>query len=212
MLYTSPQVKHRLGLVPLGELLQAHERTEVLWDRALELAVTLSLNVIRLCGSWMRETWNSFDILLTKLEQQEVNTQQACLEWDVTSSHVGAVANVPATSGSLASHLIRSEATFSLGLVLVELAFDRPLTELFQPEDTDPDIKLQNVKTVTRLLPRIRGNKGKNYFKALEACLFVPPSVSSTSFDDKEFQDYCLRNILSPLMADFQLMFAPVAS
>ncbi|KAL9619595.1 MAG: hypothetical protein Q9160_005782 [Pyrenula sp. 1 TL-2023] len=211
MLYAAPQSKVQRELVPFRAFLDSCSQREFLWDQALELALTLALNVIRMSGSWMRASWDSSDILVASHGKQEVNIDQACLEWDVTSNHAPP-SNSPNPTTSLASHLVRSEATFSLGIMLVELALNRPISELLAAGDRDGDARLQNLKTATRLLPKIRGNKGKTYSKALEACLFIPSSVTSTSFDDKEFQDYFLRSIVSPLMADFQVMFATSVS
>lgn len=213
LLYRSPQIELQLELYPLRTLLDvtrsqanrpAYTQTELLWDQRLQLAILLALGVLRLGGSWIENTWTSRDILLLK-EGQSVNTGQPYIQRDIVESRPAIKATAP--TSSLASCIIRSEAIFSLGLMLVELAFSQPLEELYQSEDKDAAESLQKLKTATRLLPKIEGDRGSKFHQATKACLLVPSSLPSTSLDDKRFQDYVLAEIVTPMMDDHEIMF-----
>lgn len=176
-----------------------HQSTELLWEDSLRLAVQLALSVLRMEGSWIKGELKTENVLFDKL-QHEASVQDLISQDELSCGPVSSVS-------PLVAHLIRSEALFSLGLILIELAFGQVLESLRVPEDLDSNERLQDLKTATRLLPHIRGNRGPRYQQVVESCLLVPLHIKSVDLDEEEFQKYILANVVSPLMTDFDVLF-----
>ena len=176
-----------------------HQSTELLWEDSLRLAVQLALGVLRMEGSWIKGELKTDNVLFDKM-RHEASVQDLISRDEASSGPVNSIS-------PLVAHLIRSEALFSLGLILVELAFGQVLESLRIPEDSDSNERLQDLKTATRLLPHIKGNRGPRYQQVVESCLFVPFHIKSVDLDEEEFQKYILANVVSPLMTDFDVLF-----
>ena len=176
-----------------------HQSTELLWEDSLRLAVQLALSVLRMEGSWIKGELKTENVLFNKL-QHEASVQDLISQDEPKCGPVSPVS-------PLVAHLIRSQALFSLGLILVELAFGQLLESLRTLDEFDSNERLQDLKTATRILPHIRGNRGPRYQQVVESCLFVPLHIKSVDLDGEEFQKYILANVVSPLMTDFDVLF-----
>lgn len=211
LFYPSPQYEIAIDLLPLTAVFDAnkasrslHTPAELLWNQRLHLAFILALNALRMGGSWMKDRWSSCDILLPR-SGQSLDTSQPYIVRDITDIPPNTVSLN--RTNSLATILVRCEAIFSLGLALVELAFGQLLSQLRRPEDEDPNDTLRDLKTATRLLPKIKGNRGLRYHQATKTCLLLPSTLSSTSLDDRDFQEFVLAEVVTPIKADLETIF-----
>ncbi|ERF73918.1 hypothetical protein EPUS_05341 [Endocarpon pusillum Z07020] len=108
----------------------------------LRLAHLLSIAVLQFRSTpWLANSWNSNEILVSTHESSSTTTDDTT----ITNFHEPYVSacirnpyDAPARSNTLRSRtLIRNQLLFRLGVMLLEIAFQKPLDEMKETSDTD---------------------------------------------------------------------------
>lgn len=167
----------------------------------LFLAATLASSVLQFHGSWLKSHWRSRDILFPKVKAGT----KSIVECPYLSGHeVSNATTTEPTTRTTTNSLIRSEALFPLGLVLVELSLCQSISSLRIPEDEDPNETIANLKTASRVLQeRVYSESGCRYGDVVDKCLFWS-ETRDMSVDDDEFQQLVFQRIVSPLVDDLR--------
>lgn len=94
---------------------------------------------------------------------------------------------------------IKSQAVFALAIALIELCMKKPLHELRELRDLNPDgAKHASTDhfTAIRLLPRIEAKAGKKYADAVNRCInlscnlnYAKPTLQNESFRRAMYED-----------------------
>ncbi|KAL8875644.1 MAG: hypothetical protein Q9198_006029 [Flavoplaca austrocitrina] len=169
----------------------------------LQIAVVLASSVLQLDGtSWLKTCWRSSDIYFHTDDSQPRGVAQPsrfpCLSWQPCCYDT----LPPAESFRFHNHMIRNDNLLALGLVLIELCFSRTLTEMRKPEDLDSKETLTELKTATRLYPRVYTEMGTLYGDVVRRCLFQTFDVRELSLDMEEVQQKVLDDVVAPLVKD----------
>ncbi|OAA67691.1 hypothetical protein LEL_10314 [Akanthomyces lecanii RCEF 1005] len=164
------------------------------YTEKLQLAVTLSSSFLQLCGTpWLSEHMSSDNIVF----QRRKNTYfyEDMFIWKATRHE-------PLSVGAPASLLEerRNPALLSLGFLLVELFFGRPLA-------ADCSIAEQRLERKFReaqlLLPRIRLESG-NYFSAVSRCL--DGELHTRKLDEMQLTEHAYAGIVALLKKDLEAL------
>ena len=129
-----------------------------------------------------------------QLQQRALTTASPYLRRDFSSTTVSETK--PSTP------LIENQLVFALGVMLIELAFQRPLATLRQSGDLDqqgnahPYTELQ---IATRLVKDLNSMEGEKYSDAARRCVKCNFDVQDCSLDNLEFQDQFYKGVVLPL-------------
>lgn len=93
--------------------------------------------------------------------------------------------------------LVRNQTFYSLGVMLIELAYDSPLQDLQIPEDEQGDL-YTCYWTATRLADRLWRELGPKYADAVKTCLYGGFGAS-IQFDDTDGQDLFFSEVVHKL-------------
>ncbi|KAL8977626.1 MAG: hypothetical protein Q9205_006610, partial [Flavoplaca limonia] len=167
----------------------------------LQIAVVLASSVLQLDGtSWLKTCWRSSDIYFHTDDSQPQGVARPsrfpCLSWQPCYYNT----LPPAESFRFHNHMIRNDTLLALGLVLIELCFSRTLTEMRKPEDLDSKETLTELRTATRLYPRVYTEMGPLYGDVVRRCLFQTFDVRELSLDTEEVQQKVLEDVVAPLI------------
>lgn len=159
----------------------------------LNLAKLLALAVLQYHSTpWLKREWQSQDIVFFGIRdfaedplrmpylKSRVQTQRNAADQQVTTSATG-------RDCSAATHLrspVRNYTLYSLGVILIELAYDSPLQDLKKPEDDQGDPHTL-YWTATRLGERVWRELGPKYADAVKICLHGGFGASSELEDMK---------------------------
>ncbi|KAF4423054.1 hypothetical protein FACUT_10640 [Fusarium acutatum] len=155
-------------IIPLNEVLGQSRRHMILSENdRLKLATVISPHLIQLHGSpWMPKVIRSRDIYLIQREDDPIcdcffvmqtlpNTTGPCVEENTELSSM------------------RNQASFYLGVLLIELAFGKSL-ELLQSERDKSSTGSQfftDYRTAKRLIDQVKSFIGPNYGTAVSRCI-----------------------------------------
>ena len=180
-------------------LVRAHNerRTIPLHDR-LRTALFLAAGVLHLnTSSWLRQAWSSKDVQFFERRDCESCTLgepflQTRLESNMARRPVYQVENFNATRSCV----------FSLGLVLIELAFSAPWRKLQLEEDITKDLMEweSNLLNLLRLKDTVSRELGSRYAKVVQTCLFQGLAGKETnSLGKAEFDEIIFKDIVREL-------------
>lgn len=99
--------------------------------------------------------------------------------------------------------LIRNQILFPLGLVLVELSLCPNLESMRKEEDEDHNELHANLKTATRLLPKVEELSGPEYAEVVDRCLSWHDR-KQTSLESEKMQEAVFQLIIWPLIENLK--------
>lgn len=123
--------------------------------------------------AWLQDNWDSQSILVQKGNTSDTSDSSAMgPEAYATTRIHGPISNqalIPTTPNPL---VVRNRLLFGLGIVLIELAYQKPLTALIDPLD-QIDTAPQDVpyRAADRLSKRVSSILGANYAEAVRKCV-----------------------------------------
>ena len=147
-----------------------NERRAIPLEDRLRTASLLGASVLHLnTSSWLRQAWSSKDIQYFELDDYErCALGEPFLQTQLDSSSAcGPVYDVESSDAT-------RSCLFSLGLVLIELAFSAPLRRLQLQEDIGKGLLEweRNLLNLIRLNNTVSRELGSRYAKVVETCLF----------------------------------------
>lgn len=204
-------VEPRTCFGSLGYLLkssepQGSERHLSRKDR-LYLALTLASSVLQLGETpWLPKQWRSTSILVLHVPQPELQTRA----FNRLHPYLSCRANTPEHPGA-ATCGTRSEILLSLGFVLIELFFFKPLEDFELPEDSEnnADDRSRRRRTAERLLLTVYEEAGHVYGEVVRGCLYCPFGLRETNIENAEFQKEVFNRIVIPLYRQLQTHCGP---
>ena len=105
-----------------------------------------------------------------------------------------------------ATYITRSEVLLSLGIVLIELCFVKPLEDLQIPEDSENNVdeSVRHIITARRLLGKVYTEAGLAYGDVVQRCLDCPFNVREANLENDEFHREVFEHIVTPLSQDWR--------
>ena len=176
------------------------------WGNRLYLALTLASSVIQLDETlWLPKNWRSENIFILR------TTKPISRIRDPIHSYLSCkvlrdapVANSASTSRT-ATYMIRSEVLLSLGIVLIELCFERTLEDLQIPEESEINVDESDRRSITakRLLDDVYTKAGTAYGDVVQRCLYSF-NVREANLENEEFHRKLFAHIVTPLIEDWR--------
>ncbi|KAJ9615801.1 hypothetical protein H2200_001878 [Cladophialophora chaetospira] len=125
---------------------------------------------------WLKEFWSSDDIVVSDAESIAGNERR-----QLGDSGQEPYANVSIRGGNLAVtkqvakpiSYIRNRALFSLGKILLELAYQKTFQELQRPEDVESELTddAKDLRTAKRLVLNVSEKLGPSYAEVVRKCI-----------------------------------------
>ncbi|KKZ64445.1 hypothetical protein EMCG_09580 [[Emmonsia] crescens] len=164
-----------------------------------KLAVAVSTSVVQFDDTpWLRQPWGTDDVHFL-IKPSSSMSEQAYLSTVFShSSHIP-------TNGQNRTRfppLIRNKALFTLGIVLIELAFGKPLEDLRTDKDVEESCGMSDLVdtfTVKRLLEGVEDEAGYDYSEAVRRCIECPFDGKEARFTNESFQEAVHDWIIEPL-------------
>ena len=160
---------------------------------------------------WLNNSWNSQEILIKGSANASSGTRQ---DSDGPFLDVSIKHSIDSSSGSttIASRtLVRNGLLFNLGVMMLELAYQRPLPELRKPQDYDRHHN-QNTDyfTADRIRHQASAYLGPRYAEAARKCIQCDfghdNDLSKTGLQEGFYQDViCELEELEKVFQDFKL-------
>lgn len=163
----------------------------------LRLSLNLACSVLQFHGSWLKQHWRPRDLMLESPDTDRVG--DLYVPWTVGEN----LDDSGEWKGSNAPTLIRNQILFPLGLVLVELSLCQTLDFARRPEDEDCNEAHANLKTATRLLPKVEELSGPEYADVVDRCLSWHDR-RETSLETEKMQEEVFELIIFPLMENLR--------
>lgn len=197
----------RDGLKSLEDALNAAKSDPegIPYPEKLTLAKLLALAVLRFHSTpWLNSEWGSRDIVfygITDFSEDSLNGPFLRSMVASTSGNTDQTIVTPnvasQTTISRQRSPIRNRTLYNLGVMLVELAYNRPLQDLQKPEDDQGD-PYTSYWTATRMGDRVGRKLGPVYADAVNICLYGGFGPSSDLNDAKvqaRFFDEVIRKL-----------------
>jgi hypothetical protein len=182
----------------LGSLLAQRQMPRVR-DRLI-LGVQLASTVLQLHKTgWLSENWNNEDIYFhgSTSEGQVPDFKRPFVRQSPGLS-------LPETQETKRSTLIpHDQSLFSLGIILVELWYARPLEELRKEEDESESRDDTNFKTAKRLASQISSDADAKYGDAVRRCI-KGLDHRSESLDVDDFKSEVHMKVVAPLVESLE--------
>jgi hypothetical protein len=151
------------------------------------MAYLLSNSVLQLADSpWLRPEWTLDQV--SHFEYDEGPTARLTGQPYTTADNQMIAGGQTATT----TNLVRNKTSFSLGIALIELSFQKRLAELRETGDLDVSGNAHPFTdhiTATRLLPLVEQRELGGYSEAVKCCLFGSFSAVGPTFENTAFQD-----------------------
>lgn len=108
--------------------------------------------------------------------------------------------------------LIKNRTLFSLGIVLIELCMGKPMQELREPDELNPDgteNDFSDFQTADRLLEMevISDKFGKRWSDVVRRCIHCDVDEAKKSLEDVGFRKAVYNKILVELEEDYKQFF-----
>ncbi|KAJ4347967.1 uncharacterized protein N0V89_009339 [Didymosphaeria variabile] len=175
----------------------------------IRLAVTLASSVLQLHQTpWLADNWRNSDILFIERSGNTAYTDPFVLQNAVGENQARAASLPP-----LMKLIIRNQALYALGIVLIELWFGKPLSEYHKPEDglsgtgdVQTDL-ITELATANRLVEELRDDAGGNYADAVRRCLSCDFDCRFKTLDDVAFLKAVFQGVVAQVKDTFDYMF-----
>ena len=140
----------------------------------LRLGELLSTAVMNFHATpWMQSFWSSDDIILYNRQQPRTMTAEQCAFVDVCVRQASEVEAQQDGNPDVISPFVHNTALFGLGVMLLELAFEKPLRSMRDDVDSVAGMPpaMTDLYTAFRLRKEIPTTLGITYTKVVEKCL-----------------------------------------
>ncbi len=197
----------RDGLKSLEDALNAAKTDPegIPYPEKLTLAKLLALAVLRFHSTpWLNSEWGSRDIVfygITDFSEDSLNgpfLKSMVASTAGSTNQIIVAPNVASqTTMSRQRSPIRNQTLYNLGVMLVELAYNRPLQDLQKPEDDQGD-PYTSYWTATRMGDKVGRKLGPVYADAVNICLyggFGPSSDLKDTQVQARFFDEVIRKL-----------------
>ncbi|KAF7505893.1 hypothetical protein GJ744_012428 [Endocarpon pusillum] len=165
----------------------------------LRLARQLSTAVLQFRSTpWLANSWNSNEILVSTSEPSSTTTNDTTMT-NIHEPFVSACIrnpyDMPAPSNSLPSRtLIRNHLLFRLGVILLEIAFQKPLDEMKETTDTDgQDDSNADFWAADRLRHQVSACLAPKYAEVVRKCIHCDFGkdfdLTATNLQEAFYQD-----------------------
>ncbi|PGH00345.1 hypothetical protein GX51_05843 [Blastomyces parvus] len=164
-----------------------------------KLAVTVSTSVLQFDDTpWLKQAWGTNDIHFL-VKPCSSMPEQAYLSTVFSQTN-----QMPTNQQDRTRYppLIRNKALFTLGIVLIELAFGKPLKDLRTDKDVEESLgmpDLVDMFTIKRLLEGVEDEAGYDYSEAVRRCIECPFDGKDARFTNESFQEAVHDWIIEPL-------------
>lgn len=166
----------------------------------LRIAVNLASSVLQLYRTpWLDEHWSDKDVYF-------IHRPGVPLSALYDHPFVYRKLSTPCTTQSVgpqraAGKVIRNQTLFTLGILLIELLYDKPIEELRIPRDQDYEGTPGVVWcTVDRLVKEeIEHEAYPPYVAAVRRCIWCDFNRKESSLDDEAFQQAVFEGVVTPL-------------
>jgi hypothetical protein len=215
-LLDSLQRKH--GIFPLGssacyndqQSWSAYSLRQILTSRAgidqgmmgpnkYKLAVDLASSVLQLHRTpWLCEDWNSNDVYFV---QRPGTLASSICEHTFIDSRFSAAKATQKLAQPPMQRVIRNPTLFALGILLIELLYEKPIEDLQTDRDRDCEGTPGAIWcTAVRLVDGdVRLKAGLLYSDAVRRCIYSDFNQKTSSLDDQDFQRAVFDGVVVPL-------------
>lgn len=178
---------------------------------ARKLAVLLARGMLRLHDTpWLKQSWGKRDVTLMS------HSGRVLADYPFVSQTMTATATQPTPSVTaqsvMAASVIRNQTLFSLGIILIELCMERPISELHQEDEKNPDgtkHECSDFMTANRLLEKeeISDKFGQRWSDVVRRCIRCDLNQAKTSLEDIKFRRAVYNEVLAELEEDNRRFF-----
>ncbi|OAT02040.1 uncharacterized protein BDCG_06615 [Blastomyces dermatitidis ER-3] len=164
-----------------------------------KLAVAVSTSVLQFDDTpWLKQPWGTNDIHFF------VKPFSSMPEQAYLSTAFSQTSQIPTNQQSRTQYppLIRNKALFTLGIVLIELAFGKSLKDLRTDKDVEESLGMPDLVdtfTIKRLLEAVEDEAGYDYSEAVRRCIECPFDGKEARFTNESFQRAVHNWIIEPL-------------
>lgn len=175
-------------------------RVELTRMDQLQLAAMLASTLLQLqTTKWLDKNWGKEDIKFYQLENNPLWGQAYVSKGFDTD--IGAIGSN--TLQLSRNHpIIRNEAIFVLGVILIELSEGRLLSAFETPQDLDMNGQrtfMTEYLIATRLLKRVYEREGTRYGDAVRRCIHCEFDEMNPDFANDSFRKKYFDGVVSPL-------------
>jgi hypothetical protein len=157
---------------------------------------------------WLSERWGKSDILFLR---QLGGTPAPVIEQPYISKPFRSTKALPpncaAAKKSPAASIIRNKSVFDLGVLLIELCFNKSLEQMQAPEDLDDDGKVNSytsLATANRLISEVYAEAGVRYGDAVRRCIRCDFDQREETFESDVFRQALYQRVVVPLGDDLR--------
>lgn len=207
MVVPSPYMTGTVSPVSLRSVLSGQPPTINIHDRhKYELAVALAASVLYLSNTpWLKERWSTEDVLVLPSQGQKAAARCAYISRPFSSPSFIRANTTP----SEPRPTVRNEATFALGVALIELSLGKPLDSFVTPQDLDPNgqrLPVTDFMVARRLVHNVENNEGQRYTDVVDRCIWgrfdgLEPDLGNEKFGQSFYEDAVV--VLNEVLQDF---------
>jgi hypothetical protein len=181
----------------IGRPLRQHDK--------LRIAVDLASSVLQLYRTpWLDEHWSDNDVFFIHRPGVPLST---LYEHPFVYRRLSSPCTIqPLDTQRAVGRVIRNPTLFTLGILLIELLYGKPIEELQTPQDQDCD-GTPGVAwcTADRLIEEeIEFEAGPRYLEAVRRCVRCDFNRKESSLDDEAFQQAVFEGVVTPLEKTLQ--------
>lgn len=168
------------------------------------VAVDLASSVLQLYKTpWLEESWNEDDVYFVLRPGAHPST---IYQHPFIYRKFSSITTKPCHSASPARRVIRNQTLFTLGILLIELLYGKPIEELQMPHDLEcqgtPGVAWC---TAERLIEEeIAFEAGPLYSDAVRRCIRCDFNRNESSLDNRDFQRAVFDGVVAPLEKTLQ--------
>ena len=173
-----------------------------------QLAFTLGSTILQLHSTPWLEKWAKQDILYVSGPGNDPlqNSVQPYISRRFSSSKSPVPEDLSLSSEPQPQSFARNETLFTLGVVLIEIAYNKPIEYLAQPCDFASTPAMTQQFTALRLQKLIHEKMGERYQRAVVGCLYCDFGTTCSDADlaNVDFQRRFLEHVVVPLEDSMQ--------
>ena len=159
------------------------------------LAINVASSVLQLCHTpWLRDPWDKCDMMIDALGVG------GSFNHVYLSNGPNRRSIPPEFQREMLVSVVRNEALFTLGLVLVELCLGQTLEDMRISEDpTSAPSFLTYWKLARDRLAIVYNEAGKVYEEVMRRCIFCHFDTDQTTLEDDDFRQAAWNGVVIPL-------------
>lgn len=179
-----------------------------------QLAFTLGSTMLQLHSTPWLDQWKKQDVLY--FPEPGSDMVQALVQPYISrrfSSTMSPDGATVASNSSAALGFAPNETLFTLGLILIEIAYNKTIEALAEPGEMAQMAAVSQYVTAMRIRKEIGMKMGMQYQRAVDGCLMCQFGVQGLNADLKslDFQRKFLEHVVTPL-EESMLVFSPAPS